>query len=303
MAAKKRAPVPSKMCLRCGKVLQLADFYLNKNWTMQNGHDAWCKQCSNDFCTTKEKLKEYCWYNNRAFSEELWRKAQAKAMLVISTNPEYLSSKTNKKRKAEIEERATCKQFFAIMNFGGMYVYSENIGPDGIMRPYREGDTAGILTQETAEQFMEDSEEELVYSDVWNGYYTKREIDYLDKYFDDLQNDFVLDNRNLVDYARKVAKASLDVDIIQDKRRRGQASMDELNRAQTMFDKYCQSAAFAACKRQAGQTSGIGTLGEIIVKIESEGLLQTPQVVFPPDDVDKIIADFRHTIEAVGAGM
>ena len=30
------------------------------------------------------------------------------------------------------------------------------------------------------------------------------------------------------------------------------------------------------------------------------GELDTPMVEFPPDDIDKIIADFRHTVAAVG---
>ena len=37
-----------------------------------------------------------------------------------------------------------------------------------------------------------------------------------------------------------------------------------------------------------------------MAKIEMSGELDTPPATFPPDDVDRIIADFRHTIAAVG---
>ena len=46
--------------------------------------------------------------------------------------------------------------------------------------------------------------------------------------------------------------------------------------------------------------AGLGSLGMIVAKIEMSGELDTPQVAFPPDDIDRIINDFRHTVAAVG---
>lgn len=94
----------------------------------------------------------------------------------------------------------------------------------------------------------------------------------------------------------------MDVDIISDKRRRGLATMEDLARAQQMFDKLSQAAAFAACKRQNVQSSGLGSLGEIIEQIEITGAIQKVKVEFEPDDIDKILSDFLHTLEAVGIG-
>ena len=56
---------------------------------------------------------------------------------------------------------------------------------------------------------------------MWNGYYTQREIDYLDDYYARLEEGFVLDNQNIQDYARKAAKASLDADIKYNRMRQG----------------------------------------------------------------------------------
>lgn len=44
----------SKLCVKCGKVLPLQDFYSNKDWMDQTYHDAWCKECVGKFCVDKE---------------------------------------------------------------------------------------------------------------------------------------------------------------------------------------------------------------------------------------------------------
>ena len=97
------------------------------------------------------------------------------------------------------------------------------------------------------------------YSKVWNGYYTQREIDYLDEYYAQLEEGFVLDNQNIRDYARKAAKASLDADIKYNRMRQGKASVAEWEKAQAIFDNLSKSANFAACKRKPGDMAGLGS--------------------------------------------
>lgn len=46
--------VTSKLCVRCGNVLPLNNFYGNKGWATQSFHDAWCKDCVTSFCNDKE---------------------------------------------------------------------------------------------------------------------------------------------------------------------------------------------------------------------------------------------------------
>ena len=140
----------------------------------------------------------------------------------------------------------------------------------------------------------------MIYSRDWNGLYTQREIDYLDDYYAKLEEGFVLDNQNIQDYARKAAKASLDADIKYSRMRHGQASVAEWEKAQAIFDNLSKSANFAACKRKPGDMAGLGSLGAIVAKIEMSGELDMPDVSFSPDDIDKIIDDFRHTVAAVG---
>lgn len=130
--------------------------------------------------------------------------------------------------------------------------------------------------------------------------YTQRELDYLNDYYERLEEGFVLDNQNIQDYARKAAKASLDADIKYNKMRQGQGSALDWKEAQAIFDNLSKSANFAACRRKPGDSAGLGSLGQIVQRIEQTGKLQTVKVTFPKDDIDRIIADFGHTIAAVG---
>ena len=75
MPRKRTNKIAKKVCVKCGKVLPLNDFYHNRDWADQAYRDAWCKKCANDFCTTRESLKEYCWYNNRVWSDEYYDQA------------------------------------------------------------------------------------------------------------------------------------------------------------------------------------------------------------------------------------
>ena len=110
-----------------------------------------------------------------------------------------------------------------------------------------------------------------------------------------------MDNNNIKDYARKVAKSSLDYDIAYNQKRVGKSDGRELKNLKEIFDGFCQSANFAACKRKPGEVAGgIGSLSELIMKVEMSGEIQKTKVVFPKDDVDRILKDFTHTLIAAG---
>ena len=297
---KRTNKTPKKLCVKCGKVLPLNDFYRNREWSAQSYRDAWCKKCVNDFCTTRESLREYCWYNNRAWSDEYYDQALNRAMYSLSTSGDYLSAggKDAEQKRKRLEEEAACRSFLGIMNLAGLYHYTENVDTDGNYRTYNEKSGEGTIASNPQEPGLDDGE--LIFSREWNGLYTQRELDYLNDYYAQLEEGFVLDNQNIQDYARKAAKASLDADIKYNRMRQGLVSVAEWEKAQAIFDNLSKSANFAACKRKPGDMAGLGSLGAIVAKIEMNGELDTPQAAFPPDDIDRIIADFRHTVAAVG---
>lgn len=84
-APKRRAPkqrkkiIQSKLCIRCNKVLPMADFYPNKGWVAQSYRDAWCKECAGKYCHSKDDLKQYCYENNRKWDDRFYETANKKA--------------------------------------------------------------------------------------------------------------------------------------------------------------------------------------------------------------------------------
>ncbi len=92
----------------------------------------------------------------------------------------------------------------------------------------------------------------------------------------------------------------MNADILEDKMRHGEISASEYKDMQKIFGDYSKDGAFAAIKRKAGDTSGTGSLGEIIYMIEGLGEIKTSDYVFEKDGVDQATHDYLHTLEAVG---
>lgn len=281
----KSRKVPSKLCLRCNRILPLTSFYAHKDWREQTYRDAWCKECAAKYCKDKETLKAYCFENNRRWEDSFFDSAMKKAQYHLATNPEYLDPSITEKKRESIANAAACTSFFGMMNMLGVYRYVENVNRSDTQTPADSG-------EET---------QQIEYSRKWRGRFTREQIEELEATYAQYEEDFVLDNENLRDYAKKVAKASLNADIAEDRMRRGEGSSSEYKEAQKIFDDLSKSSNFAACRRKPGESSGLGTLGEIILRLETTGALDIKGVTFPEDDVDRIINDFRHTLTAIGA--
>lgn len=276
---------PTKYCLRCQKVLPAAMFFPNKDWTQQMRRDAWCKDCAIVFCKTKENVKRYCRENNRVFKESGWIQAINRAQLSLSKDPEYIAPDATSAKRAKMEETSAARGYLMLMNQAAFYEFA---------------DTSGMADPEEPEEKPKQQQPDLTYDKKWRGYFTPEQIELLEDIYAQYEEDFVLDNVSMRDYARKVAKASLNADIAEDRMRRGEISASEYKEAQKIFDDLSKSSNFAACRRKPGETAGLGSLGEIIMRLEIAGELKENGFTFPPDDVDKIILDFRHTLAAVG---
>ena len=145
-----------------------------------------------------------------------------------------------------------------------------------------------------------DEKDKPYYDKVWQGYFTREQIEWMEEKYAQYAEDFVLDTINLQDYARKVIKASLNADLAEDRMRRNQGSPDEYAKAQKIFDDMSKSANFAACRRKPGESAGMGSLGEIILRLETQGYLDENPYTFPDDEVDKVIQAYKYTLQAVG---
>ena len=137
----------------------------------------------------------------------------------------------------------------------------------------------------------EDEDNERIYSEVWRGNYTRKDIEYLDNYFKDLQKDFNIITRNHVDYARKIAKASLAMDSAYEDMLDGVSGADtRYKNLKDTFDQLSKSAQFSEINRNTNNV-GLGSYAEVFEKVEKRQWIpkHTP---IDKDDIDKMIEAF-----------
>ena len=192
MAKKK---INSKLCIKCNRILPLEKFSANKLWASQQYRDAWCTECTRDFCKDEATVKRYCFENNRKFKEKAWEAAKKKASYDLANNKVWLNPLTSDEDKEKEESLATARAFLVIKNMSYAYEYEENL---------RVSDT----TRDEVVHEFSDEKDKPYYDKVWRGYFTPEQVEMLNDIYAKYEEDFVLDNVNIQDYARKVAKAS-----------------------------------------------------------------------------------------------
>lgn len=282
-----RKKTNAKLCIKCNRILPLEKFSANRLWASQQYRDAWCTECTREFCVDKETVKEYCFMNNRALKDKAWEAACKKAAYDLNNNKVYLNPMTPPEKKKQEESLAQARAFLMLKNNAYAYEYVENIHVTDV-------------TQENVVHGFVDDENKPYYDQVWQGWFTREQVEWMNAKYEQYSEDFVLDNINLQDYARKVIKASLNADLAEDRMRRNQGSPDEYMKAQKVFDDLSKSSNFAACRRKPGETAGMGSLGEIILRLETQGYLDKNPYTFPDDDIDKIIEAYQYTLKSVG---
>lgn len=279
--------IASKLCIKCNRILPLEKFSANKLWASQQYRDAWCTECSKEFCKDYDTVKRYCFENNRVLKDKAWEAAKKRAVYDLNSNKVYLNPMTPPEKKKEEEDLAAARSFLIIKNYAYAYEYVENIH-------------VVDSTKDAVVHEFSDENEKPYYDKVWRGWFTPEQVEMLNDIYAKYEEDFVLDNINIQDYARKVAKASLNADIAEDRMRRGQGTPTEYKEAQKIFDDLSKSSNFAACRRKPGESSGMGSLGEIILRLETQGYLDENPYTFPDDDVDKVIQAYQYTLKSIG---
>jgi len=283
------APPVTKICSKCKQTKLLNAYYSNRDWTEQLGKDVWCKDCVSK-CATKDELREYFWENNREWSEKLWGSARKKAELAANKNKTY--QRAFEETKKNILDRLTCQNVIKGMQLNYKFVdHSQDIN----VQTYEEAKEAGQVLSETEEEDPNIKK----YSEEFNGYFKADELKYLEEYYRQLENDFELSDVNLRDTAKKLAKASLQADRVQDRYMAGQATLQDVKDAVTLFDLLSKSGNFSASKRKPGDKGGLSSWSETSFFLESNGYTMTRKIEWPKDDVDKTIEEFRYIVEAL----
>lgn len=136
--------------------------------------------------------------------------------------------------------------------------------------------------------------EELIYDDKWMGKYSQKDIDYLNNYYVGLERDYKIITENHRDYARKIAKASLQMDKAFDEMINGLDGADaRYKNAREAFDTLSKSAKFSESTRSVNDV-GISSFSKVAAMVEAHNWIPEHKPL-KKDTIDEMI-DYLSTI-------
>lgn len=139
-----------------------------------------------------------------------------------------------------------------------------------------------------------EEQEEVVYDEKWMGKYTKKDIDYLNNYYAGLERDYKIITENHRDYARKIAKASLQMDKAFDEMINGLDGADaRYKNAREAFDTLSKSAKFSESTRSVNDV-GISSFSKVAAMVEAHNWIPEHKPL-KKDTIDEMI-DYLSTI-------
>lgn len=287
-----KPPAQTRLCLHCNQTKPLAKFFANRDWVENGKKDKWCKECVAKI-QTKDEMRRYFWENNRQWKENVWENALKRAELEASKSEVY--QRSNEDRKRVLLEHIACPIMPELFKLSQNYKFEDHLG-DPYTNDYDQAKENGKIVElsKTPDKNLK------VYNEFFNGEFKPNEIEYLEKYYAGLERDFNLSDTALRDTAKKVAKASLMQDKVQNDYMAGRCSQQDVKDATAILDLLMKTGNFAACKRKPGDKEGMSSWSELTLHLETHGFLADKLVRWEQDDVDKTINEFRYIAEAIG---
>ena len=180
----------------------------------------------------------------------------------------------------------------------GLYVQKSAIGKfkgktfeDNIAEDFESYQIHKIETDDGGNS-MSAQDSDKFFSTEWTGEYTQREIDYLDTYYVGMLTDYKVVTANHHDYARKMAKASLYVDQIQNAVINGDSEAEkQYKKALDAFDLLSKSGKFAESTRSVNDV-GLGCFGQIVEQVE-RGEYIPKHIPVEKDEIDELLEAFQ----------
>ena len=291
--------ITSQKCCRCNKQLKITSFYthrLNKAWNL---HDCICRDCVKKLVTSKETMQEYCKLSNRNFREDLWEWCVNKVDIIFEHDLDFnsLEEKDREKKRS----KRIFSTYFSQMNQSQYYEITANVEKEQFV----ENNDTEIIEEDDNEdlELVVKGKEKKIWSETWQGSYSRANIKWLDAYYADTCNDFSVVSRIHQDYAKKIAKASLAMDIAYNDSMNNVAGADKkFEKSKTIFDTLSISAKFSEKTRGQNDVSGFGSLSEIVMQLENTGFLQK-KITYSDDDIEKIGADLRWVLSSVSGDL
>ena len=299
LATKQKSKILKK-CLSCQCEKSIDDYYVSNNKLHADGLIPWCIDCVKDMST-----KETGEIDEEKF-EEILRQIDRPYYKDVLASAEVEHAKRNK----DIPQAAV--KFYG-ESIIGWYFKSINISQnkdktygDSVKSGFYRNPENASITKNNQKQSVEsyDSDENsysqnetddaTIYSEVWMGNYTQKDIQYLDKYYAGLQRDYKIITENHRDYARKIAKASLQMDKAFDDMINGVNGADaKYKNAKDAFDTLSKSAKFSESTRSVNDV-GISSFSKVAAMVEAHNWIPEHKPL-KKDVIDEMI-DYLSTI-------
>lgn len=286
-----KKPPATRMCLHCHSVRNLSEFYSNRDWIEQAGKDIWCKKCISQI-QTKDGMREYFFENHRKWDERIWSAAEKKAEMQAAKNTVY--QKSSEDRRATILEALTCSMVPTVMQVN--YAYIDN-SQDINAQTYEEAKEAGKIVE--LGEVKKTNPNVKTYNAFFNGDFKPAELEYLEDYYEQLETDFDLSDIALRDNAKKLAKAALTADKVQNDYMAGRCSMKDVSDAMQQYNSLLSIGNFAASKRKPGDKNGMGSWAEATAYLETHGHPCIKKIEWEKDVVDTCLDGLGYIIESM----
>ena len=289
-----KKPPATKLCLHCNQVRNLSEFYSNRDWLAQAGKDIWCKKCVSSI-KTKDEMREYFFENNRKWNEKIWDNARKKAEKAAAQNEKFM--KLSEDMRESFLEKMTCEQVPCVMQIN--YEYIDN-SQDVNINSYQEAKEAGHVIDNEEKAKKKDANIK-TYNAFFNGDFKPSELEYLENFYQGLNNDFDLDSADtaLRDNAKKLAKSALTADKVQNDYMAGRCSMQDVTNAMNQYNSLLTISNFAANKRKPEEKTGLSSWAETTMYLETHGFPCIEKIEWPKDVVDIAIDGLNYIIESM----
>ena len=251
----------NKDCNKMGKHLSVDDFYKSRNAMVQ--HHPYCKDCVNKMINVNNLESVYSVLKvlDTPFIMDIW-------------NDVCNSGTTNYMGDYLRAINFTYRKKYAGMGFDdSIFELSEN--------------------EKISDNVQAAFDDTPVWSDDWQGKYTKSDLKYLNDYYNGLQNDFKIITTNHKDYARKIAQASLSQMKAYQHLLQGEEGADlAYEKATKIFDMLSKSAQFAESQRGANDVA-LGCFGRVFDAVEKHNWV--PEYIPTDEDMyDKLLNQFSN---------
>lgn len=296
----------NKKCNFCHEEKKMTDFYISKSPLFSaDGRVPICKEC-----VSKSSLNEDGTINEIEFNKTLKMidRPYYKDLIESSVNSFKKEHSYVEDDKVKYYGKEIIQKYFTLIAMrqdrDKSYADSEKEGfihqtsntpkstKEKIAKKY-----ADIQQKEDnadSEIDQSDVSDELIYDKVWRGKYSQSDLDYLNNYYEGLQRDYKIITENHRDYAKKIAKASLQMDKCFDDMLNGVEGADtKYKNARESFDSLSKSAKFSESTRSVNDV-GISSFSKVAAMVEAHNWIPEHKPL-KKDVIDEMI-DYLSTI-------